>query len=216
MDALITGAATLGGAVVSAGAAAAATRWSLNKKHRLDAKEQQARLARDVATRFLNAVTDIDTKRMDRMKSNTIASAERAEALKQALPELLRAAKLDPKGAARMAQELAKTLNPTQSSSHQVRAVGDAMACLEAIKPLMAEMRLIFPRGLVTRADEVAMKSIAVSIFSEVPEILKASLPKEAFDNVPDLTQLSADRDAAIKAFQNALRESFDLDLLTE
>ncbi len=214
MDAWITGGATLSAAAVSAGAAAAVTRWSLNKKHRLDAKEQQARLARDVATRFLNAVTDIETDRMVRMQSNTVAAAERNEALKQALLELLQTAKQNPEEAARMALELRKTISAAQSSPHVLRAVGDAMGGMDVMKKYIAEMQLIFPESLVKKAETVAAKAFGVSMLSELPQILQGTVPKDGLD-LSNLGQLSAERDAAIKDFRDALRESFDLDKLT-
>lgn len=209
MDVWITAGATLAAAAGTGLATFGVTRWSFNKKQRAETK----RLARDVSTRFLAAVADIDRQRMGRMASNTIAVAERNEALKQALPELFLTAKQDREGAARKAQELLKTHGGPPSTSHHLRAVGDAMGCMDVMKVLIAEMQIIFPQSLLKKAETVAGCAVAASIMSELPGLIP--MPEDTPINVSDPAVLAAKRDAAVKDFQNALRKSFDLDLLT-
>jgi hypothetical protein len=220
MNTLIAGLPTLLGTVVGGLATFLTSRWAFNKRDRAETKRQRAALVRDVSTRFLKSVADIQTNSMDKTKAEALATTERSEALREVMQELVRAAQtkqgVDVVDAVRKGQALIDAQKARGSMTHQLHAIADEISSMGVINSHIAEMRLILPQKVFKKAELVGAKAFAASILSVMP----SDLPKASGNQVamvkPSFAQLSADRDAAITDFVNALRESFDLDLLND
>jgi hypothetical protein len=221
MNTLIAGLPTLLGTVVGGSATFLTSRWAFNKRDRAETKRQRAALVRDVSTRFLKSVADIQTNSMDKMKAEAAARTESHEAWSEVTQELVRAAQTKQGvdvvvDAMRKGQALMDAQKARGSLTHKLHALADGMSSMGVVNSHIAEMRLILPQKVFKKAELVAAKTFSASIWSE----MRSDLPKASGDQVatvkPSFAQVCADRDAAITDFVNALRESFDLDLLTD
>jgi hypothetical protein len=214
---LINAVPTLLGAVVGGLATFFSSSRAFSRQERAEAKKRQAELVRDISIRFLSAVSEMDNKRIERMTNTGVAAAERTEALRKLLPEVLQAVanKQDIAPVIEKARALMAGNDAPHANAVLMRSVGEVMSGVFGTRVLYDEMRLVLPRKLLKKADAAFLAAMGGSVLTELAALLKGKVDQKSLDAV-DSSGLTSKRDAAINEYVNAVRESYDLDVLDD
>lgn len=187
---LITGVATLLGAIVGGVASFWTSTAAHNRQSKAEAQRGRNALIRDVSVRFLNESMAMTIGTVG-LKDKLSASASIVEKLNKIenpdeIPALM--AELN---------QINEPTNHVDMMVRSIRAVADAEDRIAVVTSILAEMRIVAPGDIVDKAQAVVGAMLKVAMYMPRPDLRE---------------QASAEQKAALNEFVNAVRAYMDLE----